>query len=61
MEPLVDQGLGDIDGMDAVRRLFLRAQDALVHAGLRIRNLVKAFEGMHDVIGVQHRIFTYVN
>ena len=54
MEPVVNEPLGDVHGDDLVGEALVR-EDRLVHAGVRIGDLVMVLEFRPDIVRVEHR------
>src|SRR5438045_964775 len=57
MEAVVDEALGDVAGLHAFGSLQTIAEDNLMHRSGLVRKIVKAFELLADVVGVEDSIF----
>jgi hypothetical protein len=57
MEAIIDQAFGNVHGADAFLGLQLVAENYLVHAGGRVRQVVRPFQSLADVVGVEHGVF----
>ena len=53
----VDQEFGDVDGMHAMCQLPGCREDAFVHAGHVVGQIVVGLQPFLDVVGIEHRLF----
>ena len=56
IEAVIDQALGDVPGVDALRALPLGREDALVHARAVVGDLIRRGQPRADVVRVEDRV-----